>query len=49
VANPLRLSETPVSYRSAPPVLGADTRDVLAQRLGLSDADIEALSAGKII
>ena len=49
VANPLRLSETPVSYRSAPPLLGADTREVLTQRLGLSDADIEALVAGKII
>jgi crotonobetainyl-CoA:carnitine CoA-transferase CaiB-like acyl-CoA transferase len=49
VANPLRLSETPVSYRSAPPLLGADTREVLAQRAGLSDADIEALAAKKII
>ena len=49
VANPLRLSETPVSYRSAPPLLGADTREVLTQRLGLSDADIEALGAKKII
>ena len=49
VANPLRLSETPVSYRSAPPLLGADTREVLGQRVGLSDADIEALAARKII
>ena len=49
VANPLRLSETPVSYRSAPPVLGADTREVLSRRLGLTEIDIEALSAGKII
>jgi len=29
VANPLRLSETPVSYRSSPPPLGAQTRQVL--------------------
>jgi crotonobetainyl-CoA:carnitine CoA-transferase CaiB-like acyl-CoA transferase len=43
------LSETPVSYRSAPPVLGADTREVLSRRLGLTEIDIEALSAGKII
>lgn len=49
VANPLRLSQTPVIYRSAPPLLGADTRDVLAQKLGLSDADIEALATKKII
>jgi crotonobetainyl-CoA:carnitine CoA-transferase CaiB-like acyl-CoA transferase len=49
VANPLKLSQTPVSYRSAPPVLGADTGEVLARKLGLSAADIEALRAGKII
>jgi crotonobetainyl-CoA:carnitine CoA-transferase CaiB-like acyl-CoA transferase len=49
VANPLRLSETPVSYRSAPPLLGAHTHEVLAQKLGLSEADIEALAARKII
>ena len=35
VANPLRLSETPVSYRSAPPILGSHTREVLRDRLGL--------------
>jgi crotonobetainyl-CoA:carnitine CoA-transferase CaiB-like acyl-CoA transferase len=49
VANPLRLSETPVSYRSAPPLLGADTHEVLARKLGLSEADIGALAAKKII
>lgn len=49
VANPLRLSQTPVSYRSAPPLLGADTREVLAGKLGLSDADLDALGAKKII
>jgi crotonobetainyl-CoA:carnitine CoA-transferase CaiB-like acyl-CoA transferase len=49
VANPLRLSETPVSYRSAPPLLGADTHEVLAQKLGLSQTDIEALAARKVI
>ncbi len=49
VANPLRLSQTPVIYRSAPPLLGADTREVLAQKLGLSDEDIEALGAKNII
>ena len=49
VANPLRLSQTPVIYRSAPPLLGADTREVLAQKLGLSDEDIEALGAKNVI
>ncbi len=37
VASPLRLSGTPVAYRSAPPVLGADTNSVLRERLGWSD------------
>jgi len=45
VANPLRLSSTPVSYRTAPPVLGAHTREVLEDRLGLSASDIDALAA----
>jgi glutaryl-CoA transferase len=45
VASPLRLSETPVAYRSAPPVLGADTVDVLAKRLGWSEAEIAGLEA----
>lgn len=30
VASPLRLSKTPVQYRRGPPVLGADTAEVLA-------------------
>jgi crotonobetainyl-CoA:carnitine CoA-transferase CaiB-like acyl-CoA transferase len=49
VANPLRMSETPVSYRSAPPLLGAQTREVLTQRLGMSEADIQKLSARGVI
>lgn len=35
VANPIRLSETPISYRSAPPVLGADTEEVLTSILDI--------------
>jgi crotonobetainyl-CoA:carnitine CoA-transferase CaiB-like acyl-CoA transferase len=49
VANPLRLSETPVTYRSAPPPLGAHTREVLSERLAMSADDIEALRANGII
>jgi crotonobetainyl-CoA:carnitine CoA-transferase CaiB-like acyl-CoA transferase len=49
VANPLRLSETPVSYRSAPPPLGAQTREVLIERLGLSAAEVEELRAKGIV
>jgi crotonobetainyl-CoA:carnitine CoA-transferase CaiB-like acyl-CoA transferase len=49
VANPLRLSETPVTYRSSPPTLGAQTSVVLSERLALSSADIEKLRAKGII
>jgi crotonobetainyl-CoA:carnitine CoA-transferase CaiB-like acyl-CoA transferase len=49
VANPLRLSETPVTYRTAPPTLGAQTREVLTQRLGMSDEEIDRLRAAGII
>jgi crotonobetainyl-CoA:carnitine CoA-transferase CaiB-like acyl-CoA transferase len=49
VANPLRLSETPVTYRSAPPVLGAQTNQVLSQRLGMTPSQIEELRSKGII
>ncbi len=49
VASPLRLSGTPVTYRSAPPSLGAHTAEVLAQRLAMSASDIEALHGKGIV
>ena len=49
IANPVRLSETPVDYRIAPPRLGEHTDAVLAERLGLSDAERGALRAQGII
>jgi crotonobetainyl-CoA:carnitine CoA-transferase CaiB-like acyl-CoA transferase len=49
VANPLRLSETPVTYRSAPPPLGAQTHEVLAEFLDMPAAAIEELRAKGII
>jgi crotonobetainyl-CoA:carnitine CoA-transferase CaiB-like acyl-CoA transferase len=42
-ASPMRFSETPVQYRSAPPTLGQDSREVLAGVLGLSEMAIEQL------
>jgi crotonobetainyl-CoA:carnitine CoA-transferase CaiB-like acyl-CoA transferase len=44
VGNPIRLSETPVAYGAAPPVLGADTLDVLAHVLGIGAAECSALA-----
>jgi crotonobetainyl-CoA:carnitine CoA-transferase CaiB-like acyl-CoA transferase len=43
VASPMRLSATPPSYERPAPVLGADTAEVLQDRLGLSEEQIEAL------
>ena len=42
VANPIRLSATPVDYRRAPPTLGQDT-DAVLRELGRSDAEIAEL------
>jgi len=49
VANPVRMSATPPEYGLAPPLLGADTRTVLAERLGMSDAEIDRLAAEAVI
>ncbi len=44
IGNPLRLSRTPVTYRRAPPVCGADTADTIRELLG-EDAVDEAPTA----
>ena len=49
VASPIRLSQTPVSYRWAPPALGADTEAVLVEQLGLSAAEVAALRAAGVV
>lgn len=43
IGNPVKMSETPISYRRAPPMLGAHTDEVLRDLLELEDAAIEAL------
>ena len=49
VASPLRLSETPVAYRRAPPRLGEHTQEVLTEVLGLDAAACDRLQADKVI
>ncbi len=49
VANPVRLSETPVDYRVPPPVLGQHTDEVLAGRLGLDPAALADLRTKGVI
>ncbi len=49
VANPLRLSATPIVYQRAPPLLGADTREILIRRLGMTHAEIDGLISEGVI
>ena len=49
IANPVKLSATPPTYRSAPPVLGEHTDAVLSGILGMSAAEIDALRAKGIL
>ncbi|AYY58728.1 CoA transferase [Burkholderia multivorans] len=49
VRNPVRMSATPPDARTAPPLLGAHTDDVLRDMLGYDDARIAALKAKQAI
>ena len=49
VASPMRLSETPVEYRLAPPLLGQHNQEVFKGLLGKSDAELQALKAAGVI
>ena len=49
VACPIRLSETPVEYRAAPPLLGEHTRAVLSEAAGLTEGEIGELAEQGVI
>lgn len=49
VANPIRLSASPVDYRRAPPTLGQHTDEVLAQWLSLDDAAVAELRQHQVV
>jgi crotonobetainyl-CoA:carnitine CoA-transferase CaiB-like acyl-CoA transferase len=49
VANPLKMSETPLDRYDAPPVLGQHTVQLLSDVLGLGSSEIEALLSDKIV
>lgn len=48
VANPIRMSATPITYRNAPPALGQHTDEVLRE-MGMDDAQIAALKKADAI
>jgi len=43
VANPIRFRTHPIEYGDPPPLLGQHTQQVLADVLGMSDAEIDGL------
>ncbi len=49
VASPIRLSETPVEYRRAPPLLGEHTSQVLQALLGRSGDEVVALKEAGVL
>ncbi|GFM80610.1 CoA transferase [Pseudomonas cichorii] len=49
VASPIRLSETPVEYRRAPPLLGEHTQEVLQNLLGLKVEEVLALREAGVL
>jgi len=49
IGNPLKFSETPVSYRKAPPLLGEHTEEVLREILALDDAKMAHLRTSRVI
>ena len=49
VASPLRLSATPVTYRSAPPLLGQHTDSLLQNLLGMSETQVAELREAGVL
>ncbi|MFA0998755.1 MULTISPECIES: CaiB/BaiF CoA transferase family protein [Pseudomonas syringae group] len=49
IASPIRLSETPVEYRRAPPMLGEHTAVVLEELLGLGGDEVASLRAAGVL
>lgn len=49
VASPIRLSETPVEYRRAPPLLGEHSGQVLSDWLGMKEEEIALLRKAGVV
>ncbi len=49
VGSPFHLSDTPISYRLPPPVMGQHTAETLTFLLGLSSSELADLQAKKVI
>ena len=49
IGSPMRFTETPVTYRHPPPLIGQHTEEVLREKLGLSDGDLLTLREKEVI
>jgi crotonobetainyl-CoA:carnitine CoA-transferase CaiB-like acyl-CoA transferase len=49
VASPLKMSASPVEYRTAPPRLGQQTQEILRELLNMTDDRIELLANERVI
>lgn len=49
IGNPIRMSETPVSYRRPPPTSGEHTDEVLREVFGIDDTEVAELRRNEII
>ena len=49
IGSPMRFTETPVTYRHAPPTVGQHTEEVLREKLGLVDEDLATLRDKEVL
>ncbi len=49
IGSPIKLEKTPVVYAKAPPLLGADTVDILSRHLGLTEKTLSELAEKGIL
>ncbi|HER25790.1 MAG TPA: CoA transferase, partial [Rhodospirillales bacterium] len=49
IGNPIKMSQTPITYRRPPPSLGQHTKEVLKEVLGMSDEEVQKLKADGLI
>ncbi|MAV87100.1 MAG: CoA transferase [Rhodospirillaceae bacterium] len=49
ISNPIKMSETPVNYRNAPPTLGQHTIEILEELLEMGDDEINKLRNKNVI
>ena len=49
IGSPVKMSETPVSYRTAPPTLGQHTDEILEEVLGMDENERRLLAMKKIV